>query len=222
MVADVRTMSTTVRMPRAEREQQILAVAAAQFAARGFAVVTMDEIARAVGVSRLILYRYFSSKDELYRAILLAAATRLGEAMEEAEQSGASGGGSLRAYVRTARENEAAYTLLFSGGADGPLDDSVREARRVVRDEIERQAVAQASKEGIAPDAIWLPLAASLALAIVERGTLAWLSAVPAPSAIADEAFVEYLQRSVGGMLTGVAAGRFSLRFPPDRLRTTD
>lgn len=220
MVTDVPTTSTTsgaTRLPRAERQQQILAVAAGQFAARGFALVTMDEIAREVGVSRLILYRYFSSKDELYRAILLATAMRMAEAMTAAE--GSEGGGALRAYVRMAREEEAAYTLLFAGGADGPLDAGVIEARGAVRAEIERQAVAQAMKEGIAPDMIWLPLAASLALAVVERGTLAWLRTVPAPTVHADAAFVEYLQRAVSGMLTGVAGGRFALRFPPERLR---
>lgn len=224
MVIDVRTMSTTngtVRKPRAERQEQILAVAAGQFAARGFALVTMDEIAREVGVSRLILYRYFSSKEELYRAILLAAATRLAAAMEAVDSSGA-GGGVLRAYVRVAREEEAAYALLFAGGADGPLDAPVIEARGVVRAEIERQAVAQALKEGVAPDVIWLPLAASLALALVERGTLAWLRTVPAPTRHADDAFVEYLQRAVSGMLTGVAGGRFALRFPPERLRVEE
>lgn len=221
MVADARRMSTTsgtTRLPRAERQQQILAVAAGQFAARGFALVTMDEIAREVGVSRLILYRYFSSKDELYRAILYATATRMAEAMTAAEGSGS--GGALRAYVRMAREEEAAYTLLFAGGANGPLDAGVIEARGAVRAEIERQAVAQAMKEGAAPDMIWLPLAASLALAVVERGTLAWLRTVPAPTTHADDAFVEYLQRAVSGMLTGIAGGRFALRFPPERLRT--
>lgn len=218
---DARTTGSiggTTRKPRAERQQQILAVAAGQFAARGFALVTMDEIAREVGVSRLILYRYFSSKDELYRAILLAAATRMAAAMTEADGSGS--GGTLRAYVRMARQEEAAYTLLFAGGADGPLDAPVIEARGVVRAEIERQAVAQAMKEGVAPDVIWLPLAASLALAAVERGTLAWLRTVPRPTAYADDAFVEYLQRAVSGLLTGVAGGRFALRFPPERLRT--
>ena len=224
MVVDVRPMSTTsgtIRMPRAEREQQILVVAAGQFAARGFALVTMDEIAREVGVSRLILYRYFSSKDELYRAILLAAALRLGEAMTAAASGGA-GESMLRAYVRVAREEEAAYILLFSGGADGPLDASVIEARGAVRAEIERQAVTQATKEGVAPDAIWLPLAASLALALVERGTLAWLRTVPNPTGNADNAFVEYLQRAVSGMLGGVGGGRFALRFPAERLRVQE
>src|SRR5919201_617279 len=43
------------RMARSEREAQILAVAHEQFAARGFAAVTMDEVAAEVGVTKPLL-----------------------------------------------------------------------------------------------------------------------------------------------------------------------
>jgi len=212
-------MSATTRMPRAQRQRQILSVAAEIFAARGFASVTMDDIARVVGVSRLILYRYFASKDELYHAVLLAVAERLAAAMTAAaSDTGATGSAPLRAYIAAARVDVSGYALLFAEGTDGPVSDAVTTAQARVRAEIERQALSQAMKGGVAPDAIWLILAGTLALGIVERGTLAWLRSVPHPTPHADDAFVEYLQRAVSGMLLGIAAGRFAFRFPPDKV----
>ena len=58
------------RLPRAEREQQMLDSARELFAARGYAAVTMDEVAAAVGVTKPLLYTYFGNKDRLYLACM--------------------------------------------------------------------------------------------------------------------------------------------------------
>jgi AcrR family transcriptional regulator len=59
--------SSTRRLPRKERERVILDVAYPMFA-RGYATVSMTEIATAAGVTKPILYRYFGSKDGLCAA----------------------------------------------------------------------------------------------------------------------------------------------------------
>ena len=208
----------TIRLPRAERRRQILTVAASAFAERGFGGVTMEEIAGRVGVTRLILYRAFASKEDLYRAILDDTAARLTDAMTEAVSlPAAANGAALRAYLDTARHNPAAFMLLFTGAAESPLGVEIDAARCRVREEIGRQALAQAAKEGVTPDSFWSPLVADLTLAIVERGTQWWLNTAPSPAA--DDAFVEYLQRGVSGMLGGIATGHFHLRFPGGRAR---
>ena len=68
-VREARTLRAT-RLPRAERRQQILRAAATAFVSRGFDGTSMEEVARAAGVTRLIVYRIFESKEALYLAVL--------------------------------------------------------------------------------------------------------------------------------------------------------
>ena len=71
------TNGTRTRLPRAEREQQTLDVAHRMFAERGYAAVTMDDVAAEVGVTKPLLYAYFGNKERLY----LACLERAGEAL---------------------------------------------------------------------------------------------------------------------------------------------
>lgn len=58
------------RLPSEQRRQQILEVAAAQFAASGLRATTTDSLAKAAGVSEPVLYTHFSTKEELFREVL--------------------------------------------------------------------------------------------------------------------------------------------------------
>ena len=75
-----RVTETTTRrlMQRDERQAQILAAAAAAFARTGFAGTSMDDVAAEAGITRLIVYRHFDSKEDLYRAVLTKVTDRLG------------------------------------------------------------------------------------------------------------------------------------------------
>ncbi|TAM12606.1 MAG: TetR/AcrR family transcriptional regulator [Nevskiaceae bacterium] len=72
-----RRSAATRRMPRAEREAQMLEAAARLFGEKGFAVTSMDDIARACGVTKPMLYAYFGSKDGLYKAMINRAGQHL-------------------------------------------------------------------------------------------------------------------------------------------------
>jgi AcrR family transcriptional regulator len=60
----------TRRIPAAERRQRIEAAATELFAERGYAATTVEDIVRAAGVTKPILYRHFESKQELAVALL--------------------------------------------------------------------------------------------------------------------------------------------------------
>lgn len=59
------------------RRQQILDIAAEQFAARGFHGVSVAEIGEACGISGPALYKHFASKDAMLAEMLVGISVRL-------------------------------------------------------------------------------------------------------------------------------------------------
>ena len=98
-------------LARSERREAILAAAAVAFAHGGFAATSMDDVAGAAGVTKLILYRHFASKDELYRDVLQAVSDRLHHEFTRMHLPPGEGG-PLRALLTVARENPDGYRLL--------------------------------------------------------------------------------------------------------------
>lgn len=62
--------SASHSLPLEQRRQQILEVAAVQFAASGLRATTTDSLAKAAGISEPVLYTHFSTKEELFREVL--------------------------------------------------------------------------------------------------------------------------------------------------------
>ena len=60
----------TGRLPRGERRGPLLSAAREVFVDRGYHAAGMDEIAERAGVSKPVLYQHFSSKLDLYLAVL--------------------------------------------------------------------------------------------------------------------------------------------------------
>lgn len=78
------TSAPRKRMPRAQREAQILTVAEQVFAECGYQATTMDDIAERVGVTKPLIYDYFGSKDGLLIACVDKARAELADATEAA------------------------------------------------------------------------------------------------------------------------------------------
>jgi len=80
----------------------------------------MDDVAAACGVTKLIVYRHFETKEELYRAILQRVFERLGEEFVAGMADGGTRGVAARTLIVVAREDPAAFTLLWRHAAREP------------------------------------------------------------------------------------------------------
>ena len=127
-----------VRAAAARREraherarQDILLAAAGVFARRGYAAATLADLAEAAGYAPPSLYRYFGSKEEIYRSLVELILEELGATFEEpvdrALPLGARLESLLRSQARLAASRREIFALLASHrgpGAPGkhPLD----------------------------------------------------------------------------------------------------
>jgi AcrR family transcriptional regulator len=109
--------ATRTRLPREQRIEQTLDVARGLFAERGFAAVTMDEVAEEVGVTKPLLYNYFGNKEGLYRACMEPAGDALLASVIEAIRDTATPGDALAAGIRAffgfVDQDRSAWRVLF-------------------------------------------------------------------------------------------------------------
>jgi AcrR family transcriptional regulator len=107
-------------LPRAERRAAILRGAARAFAASGFADTSMEDVATACGVTKLIVYRHFESKEELYREILQQVFDHLGDELRTELARPSHSGLGPRTLLTVARDDPSAFTLLWRHAAREP------------------------------------------------------------------------------------------------------
>jgi len=95
---------------KAEVRERILVAALAAFARSGFAATTMNDIARGASMAVANLYRYYSSKDELFEAAVPAVlVARFEQLLERSVHAHAR----LAGLARPADEAAAAELLDF-------------------------------------------------------------------------------------------------------------
>jgi AcrR family transcriptional regulator len=68
---------------RREREREIIAATRLLFDERGLQDASIESIARAVGINKALIYRHFSSKEELYVLTLSSYLADLAERLED-------------------------------------------------------------------------------------------------------------------------------------------
>ncbi len=99
-------------LPRDERRAAIIHGAAVAFARSGFAGTSMEDVAAASGITKLIVYRNFASKEALYRAVLEAVSERLIAVFDEEVAAGRRPAG-VRSLLQVAREEPDGFVLLW-------------------------------------------------------------------------------------------------------------
>src|SRR3984893_3932269 len=115
-----------------ERRRQLLGAGAELFAEHAFEEISMRQIAAAAGISKPLLYHYFPSKIELFKAAVSEQAAELQALIEP------SGDGtpleqltrSLDAYLAWIESNSRAWRKLMQSAATLPVAGDVVEGFR--------------------------------------------------------------------------------------------
>jgi len=154
---------------RDERRDQLVRAATEAFARAGFAATSLDEIAKQAGVTKVLIYRHFASKVELYLAALTDVRDRIRSAVGGRDDYDS---GTVGAFVRAAGDDPDGFRLLFryaareedfSAYAADLFEDATRIAMGYLRGKVEP-----------APRRRWL---AELMPKITIEVTLSWLDA---------------------------------------------
>ncbi|MFE3450325.1 TetR/AcrR family transcriptional regulator [Nonomuraea sp. NPDC059194] len=178
MEASDRLAEPVRRMRRTERRQQILDAATKAFARAGYSATSLDDVAAEAAITRVLLYRHFDSKADMYQAVLDRACERLVQA------TGADdfGDDAIPALLRAASADPDGFRLLFRHAAREPefrdLIDSLTAASR----EVAERNLAKRIQPGP-----WRSWAANLLPTLTVEAVIAWLDAgQPDPAEAAE------------------------------------
>jgi AcrR family transcriptional regulator len=182
------------RLPRAQRREQILAAATLAFARAGFAATSLDDIAAEAGITRVILYRHFESKTDLYQAVLDRVCGIL--ATHVGEQVGEFTAASIDGLLAAAAAEPAGFRLLFQHAAREPEFRALTDRFRT-----EITDIAHAQIKAVVPDPAWARWASQLAPTVAIEAVIAWLDAdQPDPATAADR-----IRAAISGVIHAAA-----------------
>jgi AcrR family transcriptional regulator len=203
------TPRTTRRLlPRDERQAQLLAAAATAFAHAGFAGTSMEDVAATAGVTKLIVYRHFESKDELYRAVLTQVAARLRQEFERGlveAQGQYRPGIATRGMLTVARENPDGFRLLTRHAMREPQFAAI--ARHFLAG---ASAISAAVIGDMIPDPVVKAWSGEVMVDYLVQGVLSWLD-------VGDEGRdEEFVHLSALGMRALFLAWADPDRVPPE------
>lgn len=149
----------------------------------------MEDIAAASGITKLIVYRHFESKAELYRRVLERVHERMRDVFLTRLGDGVPGRTAVEAMLTAAREDPDGFRLLWR--------HSAREAEfAAYADEVRERAV-DAARHLLGPhlrERAFEEWAAHTAVAFLVEATLAWLDH---GEAARDDDFVDLTSRSL-------------------------
>lgn len=155
-----------------ERRAQLVALGLRLFSERSYDELSIDDIAQAAGISKGLLYHYFSSKREFYAATVRSAAGSLLARTDPGE--GADPEAlllALDAYLSFAEEHASAYVALMRSGVGHDA-----EVAAIVEDTRARFVARLAARLGLVDLAPRVRLALRGWLGFVEGSSLDWLA----------------------------------------------
>lgn len=164
-------------LKRPERRRALVAAATRAFAKDGFAATSLEDVAAEAGVSKVLIYRHFDTKAELYQAALDEVANQLVQATGAPDKLSPN---SLAGLAKVARDNPDGFRLFFRHSGREPEfrehADWLRAAMAKTAEPYLRQVVKDEAR---------LRWASAVVPAVVIESLLAWLdSGAPDPDAV--------------------------------------
>jgi AcrR family transcriptional regulator len=173
------------RMKPEDRERQLLEVAQRMFVERGYQGTAMEDIAKAAGVTRPVVYKLFGNKDGVYLACLQKARDVLNTYIIEHALKGEGLKGRLRGgiegYFSFVECERDAFRFLYDSGAAvaGPAAQAASQMRF---DTVNRIALLLSDLKGVISEEEITATAHALSGA-GEQLAKWWLSQPPVPKA---------------------------------------
>ena len=147
---------------RNDRRQRIVLAASQMFAERAYVEVQMDELAKAAEVAKPTIYRYFSSKEDLFLEALDGTMNELVAEVSRVADESAPAPAVLRQMIGAALRSFAQCTAAIralDGGSDAALGERgramMRRRGRHIREEFARvlqRGIAARDFRGFDPD----------------------------------------------------------------------
>ncbi|MFF4953119.1 TetR/AcrR family transcriptional regulator [Streptomyces chattanoogensis] len=165
------------RLTPDQRREQLVGIGLEMLADRSLDELSTDEVARRAGISRGLLFHYFDSKRDFFRAVVRAACDRFTAATEPdpALEPVPWMRAFIAGFVAYVMEHRPVYLALVRGAAGSHpavtdiLDETRETLARRVRDGQRRLGM---------PDAPRLDLASRAWMAFAEEAVISW----PAPN----------------------------------------
>jgi AcrR family transcriptional regulator len=166
-------------LKRPERRRALIEAATRAFARGGFAATNLDDVAAEAGVSRVLIYRHFDSKTQLYEAVLADVGWQLRVATGHPDHAAPD---SLRALARVAQQNPDGFRLFFrQAGQEPEFRGHADELRAAMK------ATAEPYLKEMISDPARLRWATDLIPTIAVEAVVAWLDAgQPDPDTAGD------------------------------------
>lgn len=189
--------AATRRLRRADRREQILDAATRAFARAGFTATGLDDVAAEAGITRVLLYRHFDSKADMYRAVLDRASRRI----EDNVGSDDFDEHTFPALLRAAAADPDAFRLLCRHAAREPEFRDLTDRLAAASTDVARTHLAARI-----PDGPWLRWASQLIPTLAIEAVIAWLDAgQPDPEHAADR-----IAQAVHGVIAAAQAREHS------------
>ncbi len=160
----------------------------------------MEEVAQKAGVTRLIVYRHFDSKEDLYRSVLDRAVRGVAVAVTVHGDAGPTVSGVVNGFLDAAAADPEGFRLLVHHSAREPDFASYSELFRVNAVKTAQSLIARRVADPVLRE--W---AARTLVALLEESTLAWIER---GDRARDDEMAAVLIRSIEAMLGAFGAAR--------------